>query len=153
MPEEEQRRLPHIYLPGHGNREDFTSPRSGGGSGAIPERDREEHAQRLEEMLTAAVMTAQERIASRDREISGGTPGFYLEFEILQAQQAVLDKLEYQRDDRIELVAARPSDDRIFSRRRYSFPSRDASTTSARSAPTLMKTTFDTKRMPKATSC
>lgn len=110
MPEEEQRNLAHIYLPGHGDREDFTSPHSGGGSGAIPGRNREQHAQQLEEMLTAAVAAAQERIANRDPQISGGTPGFYLEFELLHAQQAVLDKLENQQGkEHIELVAARPS--------------------------------------------
>jgi len=108
MAEDEQRNLPHIYLPGHGDREDFTSPHSGGG-GPIPARNREQHAQRLEEMLTAAVAAAQERIANRDPEISGGVPGFYLEFELPQTQKAVLDKLEYQRGDRIELVTARPS--------------------------------------------
>ena len=111
MPGDEQRQLPHIYLPGHGEREDFTSPRSGGGSGAIPERNREQHAQQLEDMLAAAVAAAQERIAARDPEISGGTPGFYLEFDLPQAQQAVLDKLEYQRGDRIELLAVHPSTD------------------------------------------
>ena len=110
MPEEEQRNLAHIYLPGHGDREDFTSPHSGGGSGAIPGRNREQHAQQLEEMLTAAVAAAQERIANRDPQISGGTPGFYLEFELLHSQQAVLDKLENQQGkEHIELVAARPS--------------------------------------------
>jgi|TARA_R110000772_G_scaffold268526_1_gene395903 hypothetical protein len=108
MAEDEQRNLPHIYLPNHGEREDFTSPRSGGG-GPVPQRNREQHAHHLEEMLTAAVAAAQERIANRDPEISGGTPGFYLEFELLQTQQAVLDKLEYQGRERIELVTARPS--------------------------------------------
>ncbi len=110
MPQEEQRHLPHIYLPGHGNREDLRSPRSGGGSGAIPERNRQQHAQRLEEMLTAAVAAAEDRIINRDPTIRGGTPGFYLEFELPQTQQAVLDKLENkQGKQHIELVAARPS--------------------------------------------
>lgn len=111
MSKEEQRRLPHIYLFGHGNRENFTSPRSGGGSGNILRRDRKRHAQQLEEMLTTALATARERIANRDPEISGGIPGFYLEFELSQSQQAVLDKLEYQGKNRIELVAVRPSAD------------------------------------------
>lgn len=109
MAEDEQRNLRHIYLPGHGEREDFTSPRSRGGA-PIPQRNRQQHAQRLEEMLTAAVAVAQERIANRDPEISGGTPGFYLEFELPQAQQAVLDKLENQQGrQHIELLAAHPS--------------------------------------------
>lgn len=102
--------MEHIYLPAHGEREDFTSPASGGGSGNIPQRNRGQHAQRLEEMLIAAVEAAEERIANRDPNISGGTPGFYLEFELPQSQQAVLDKLENkQGSQHIELVAARPS--------------------------------------------
>lgn len=110
MPGEEQRQLPHIYLIAHGEREDFTSPVSGGGSGNIPQRNREQHAQRLEEMLIAAVEAAEERIANRDPGISGGTPGFYLEFELPKSQQAVLDKLENkQGSQHIELLAARPS--------------------------------------------
>ena len=111
MSKEEQRQLPHVYLPGHGHRENFTSPRRGGGSGYVPERDRIQHARRLEKMLTEAIATAQDRIANRDSEISGGTPGVYLEFEVPEAQQDVLDKLEYQGRDRVELVAARPSPD------------------------------------------
>ena len=94
MPGEDQRQLPHIYLPAHGEREDFTSPSRGGGSGVIPERNREQHARRLDEMLTAAAEAAEEQIASRNPDISGGTPGFYLEFELPQSQQSVLDKLE-----------------------------------------------------------
>ena len=110
MPGEEQRQLSHIYLPAHGNREDFTSPQRGGGSGAIPQRNRRQHAQRLEEMLTAAFEAAEEQIANRNPDISGGTPGFYLEFELPQSQQSVLDKLENkQGKEHIELVAACPS--------------------------------------------
>ena len=111
MPKKEQRQLPHVYLPGHGHREDFTSPHQGGSSGAVPKRDRIQHARRLEKMLTEAIETAQDKIANRDPEISGGTPGFYLEFEVPETQQDVLDKLEYQGRNRVELVAARPSPD------------------------------------------
>ncbi|WP_374765260.1 S8 family peptidase [Yunchengibacter salinarum] len=110
MAEDQQRQLPHIYLPAHGEREDFTSPQGGGGSGTIPQRNREQHARRLDQMLTEAVEAAQERIANRDPDISGGTPGFYLEFELPQSQQSVLDKLENKQGrEHIELVAARPS--------------------------------------------
>ena len=106
----EQRQLSHIYLPGHGAREDFTSPRSGGGSGHLPQRNRAQHAQQLEQLLAAAVVAAEEQIAARDPEIAGGTPGFYLEFDIPQAQQSVLDKLENRRgQEQIELVATKQS--------------------------------------------
>ena len=110
MPGVERRHLPHIYLPAHGEREDFKSPRRGGGSGDIPERNREQHAQRLEEMLAAAVEAAEVRIANRNPAISGGTLGFYLEFELPLSQRSVLDKLENRQGaEHIELVAARPS--------------------------------------------
>ncbi len=110
MPGEERRQLRHIYLPGHGERENFTSPRRGGSRGNIPERNREQHAQRLDEMLVAAVEAARIRIENRNPDISGGTPGFYLEFELPLSQRSVLDKLENRRgEEHIELVAARPS--------------------------------------------
>lgn len=110
MPSDEQRPLPHIFLPAQGEREDFTSPSSGGGSGKVPQRDRKLHAQRLEEMLLAAVEAAEERIANRDSDISGSTPGFYLELELPKSQQAILDKLENkQGSQHIELVTARES--------------------------------------------
>ena len=110
MHREKRRQLPHIYLPAHGKREDFKSPRRGGGGRDIPERNREQHAQRLEEMLATAIEAAEVRIANRDPAISSGTLGFYLEFEIPVSQQSVLDKLENRQGaEHIELVAARPS--------------------------------------------
>lgn len=110
MADDEQRRLPHFYLPDHGQRENFTSPRSGGGSGRIPERDRTRHAAQLEHALTVAVGAAQEQIAARDPNIAGGRPGFYLEFDFPHDQQSLLDKLEDRRgQNQIELVAARQS--------------------------------------------
>lgn len=110
MAADNQRQLPHVYLPGHGEREDFTSPRSGGGGGGVPPRDRAKHARHLEDMLTAAVVAAEEQIAARDPAVAAGKPGFYLEIDVPRSQQAVLDNLEYRRgEDRIELVAARPS--------------------------------------------
>jgi hypothetical protein len=105
----EQRPFPHIFLPGHGDREDFTSPRSGGGGAELPERDRAAHAARLTQELAEAI-AAHEQIRQRDAEVSGGIEGFYLEFEISASQAPVLDKLENrQGDSHIELVAVRPS--------------------------------------------
>lgn len=110
MADDKQRQLLHVYLLGHGDREDFISPRSGGGGKNVPQRDRAEHARRLEEMLTSAVALAEKQIAARDPAVSAGTPGFYLEIEVLGTQQAVLDQLEYRGGkDRIELVAAKRS--------------------------------------------
>ncbi len=89
----EQRTLSHIYLQGHGQREEFTSPRSGGGDPNIPPRDRVQHALQIERALTQALAAANEQIAARDDEIAGGAKGFYLEFEIPIEQQSLLDSL------------------------------------------------------------
>lgn len=106
----EQRTLSHIYLQGHGQREDFTSPRSGGGDPNIPPRDRVQHALQIERALTQALEAANEQIAARDVEIAGGAKGFYLEFDILREQQSLLDRLEDRRGrQHIDLVSVRPS--------------------------------------------
>ena len=110
--EDQRRQLPHIYLAEHGEREDFTSPSGGGSSAANPQRNRQQHARQLDEMLTTAVEAAAVQIANRDPEISGGTPGFYLEFDLPLSQRSVLDKLENRQGrHHIELLAARPSPD------------------------------------------
>ena len=59
MADDEQRHLPHFYFPGAGQRENFTSPRSGGGSGRVPVRDRAEHAalNRLMDSLQSLAVT------------------------------------------------------------------------------------------------
>jgi hypothetical protein len=110
MPGEDQRQLPHFYLSSHGEREDFTLPPSGGGRGTIPQRNREQHAQQLIDMLRAAAATAEARITDLNPDLIGGTPGFYLEFELQKSQQSILDKLENKQGrEHIELVAAHPS--------------------------------------------
>ncbi|KUO62638.1 MAG: hypothetical protein APF80_15855 [Alphaproteobacteria bacterium BRH_c36] len=110
MADEQQRQFEHFYLPGHGTAEKFTSPRAGGGSGHIPQRERAQHAAQLEQALTAALGAAQEQIAGRDPEIAGGKKGYYLEIDLPRGQQSVLDKLEDRRGkNHVELVTARPS--------------------------------------------
>lgn len=109
MADGDQRQLSHVYLRGHGERENFTSPRSGGG-GAVPQRNRAQHAQALEQMLTGAVAAAQHQIENRDPEIAAGVPGFYLEIDVTEPQRAVLDKLEARQGrEKIELVNAKRS--------------------------------------------
>src|ERR1700686_5450607 len=71
MPEYDERTLRHIYLPGHGEREAFTSPMSGGGSDAVPARNRAQHAVALERALTRALVAADAQIAQRDANIAG----------------------------------------------------------------------------------
>jgi hypothetical protein len=75
MPEYDERSLPHIYLPGHGESESFTSPLASGEQ-TIPARNRVQHAAALEPALTQALAAADAQIATRDANIAGGTEGF-----------------------------------------------------------------------------
>lgn len=110
MPEYDERARRHIYLPGHGESESFTSPLSGGDQAAIPTRNRGQHAAVLEQALTQALVAGDAQIAARDANIAGGTAGFYLEFELPASQAPLLDKLEDRRGKQhIELVAAHPA--------------------------------------------
>lgn len=112
MPNGDERTLPHIFLPGHGDREDFTSPFGGGGDMALPARNRAQHAAKLRRDIRAAVNAAEAQMAQRDPDIAQGVEGFYLEFEIPAAQAAIVDKLENKRGrNPIELVAVRPAPD------------------------------------------
>ena len=110
MPNGHDRRLPHIRLPGFGERENFISPSGGGGEMALPHRDRVRHAVKLRRDIAAAVEAAEAQLQERDPAVAAGTEGFYLEFEIPAAQSAVVDKLENnQGRNPIELLAVRPA--------------------------------------------
>ena len=112
MPNSDNRTLPHIFLPGYGDRENFTSPNGGGGEMELPQRDRARHAAKLRRDIAAAVDAAQAQLAARDPGIAAGTEGFYLEFQIPVAQAAIVDRLENKQGrNPIELVAVRPMPD------------------------------------------
>jgi hypothetical protein len=109
MPDYDRRSLRHIYLPGHGDNEAFTSPQRGDAID-VPGRNRARHSVALEHALTRALAEADAQIAARDGTIAGGTEGFYLEFELPLTQAGVLDRLEDRRgQEHIELVAVHPS--------------------------------------------
>jgi hypothetical protein len=109
MPEYNTRSLRHIYLPGHGDRESFTSPLTPRSQDAIPERDRAYHAAALDRALTEALAAADAQINARNANIAGGSQGFYLEFELPASQAPLLDKLEDRRGKQhIELVSVHP---------------------------------------------
>lgn len=110
MADDQERNLKHFYLREHGERESFTSPLSGPRDQFIPQRNRAQHAQRLERALTTALAAAEQQIAAREADIAGGTAGYYLEFDLPKSQQPLLDKLEdYRGRARVELVSVRPS--------------------------------------------
>ncbi len=90
------RNHPHIYLPGHGVAQDYTAHRASGGGEAVPVRDRIAHADQITKALSDAVQAGEALLAHRDSAVAGGTPGFYLEFELPEAQAGILDKLEKQ---------------------------------------------------------
>lgn len=110
MADDKERNLKHFYLREHGERESFTSPLSGPRDQFIPQRNRAQHAQRLERALTTALAAAEQQIAAREADIAGGTAGYYLEFDLPKSQQPLLDKLEdYRGRAHVELVSVRPS--------------------------------------------
>ncbi|OAI83051.1 S8 family peptidase [Agrobacterium pusense] len=108
MAEEPLRPLQHVYLPGHGNIQDYTA-RGGGGGPDVPPRDRAAHASQLTAALARAVADADAQLKGREPELAGGTPGFYLEFELPSSQGDIVDKLENRQGKfPIELVSVRP---------------------------------------------
>jgi hypothetical protein len=96
MADEPLRDRPHIYLPGHGAAQGYTAHRAQGSGDELPARDRLAHADQLTKALANAVQAGEVLLAQRDSAIAGGTPGFYLEFELPAAQAGIIDKLEKQ---------------------------------------------------------
>ncbi|MFN5855347.1 MAG: S8 family peptidase [Pseudanabaenaceae cyanobacterium] len=106
---DQSRNLPHLYLSGNGESENYTS-RGEGGAIQPPIRDREDHATALQQALNQAINEARQNLNSRDPEIAVGNPGFYLEFQIHSDNMNVFESLESKRKN-IELVAVRKSSD------------------------------------------
>ncbi|MFN7715835.1 MAG: S8 family peptidase [Pseudanabaenaceae cyanobacterium] len=104
---DQSRNLPHLYLSGNGESENYTSR---GGAIQPPIRDREDHATALQQALNQAINEARQNLNSRDPEIAVGNPGFYLEFQIHSDNMNVFESLESKRKN-IELVAVRKSSD------------------------------------------
>lgn len=96
MADKSLRDRPHIYLPGHGAAQGYTAHRAQGAGDELPARDRLAHADQLTKALTNAVQAGEVLLAQRDSAVAGGTPGFYLEFELPAAQAGIIDKLEKQ---------------------------------------------------------
>nr|WP_294565147.1 S8 family peptidase [uncultured Rhodopila sp.] len=109
MADESLRNRPHIYLRDHGKIEGYTAHRGQRSGDGLPVRDRQAHADQLTQALTNAVKAGEALLAQRDSAIAGGTPGFYLEFELPVAQAEIIDKLEKRgKTFPIELASVRP---------------------------------------------
>ncbi len=105
---DQRRNLPHLYLSGNGESENYTSRGVGGYIDHPPIRDRENHAIALKQALNQAINEAKQKLNLRDPEISVGTPGFYLEFQVHSDNMNIFEKLEDKRK-KIELVTVRKS--------------------------------------------
>ena len=111
MPNFNHRRLAHFYLPDQGRSETFTSPLRGRSKiGSVPARNRAQHAEYLELVLSKVIRDAEIRVRERNPDITAGKLGYYLEFDVPTSQQAVVEKLENRQGrDSIELVTVRKS--------------------------------------------
>ncbi|HZU23952.1 MAG TPA: S8 family peptidase [Bryobacteraceae bacterium] len=99
------RDLPHLYLRGSGKAEQYTRKpfpiiRK------LPQRDRAGHAEALRVAIEGAIAAAGVQRQMRDPNIAAGTPGLYLDFEILHGEEAAIELLE-NRVKHIELVSVR----------------------------------------------
>lgn len=106
------RNRPHLYLRNNDQFRqsiDYTSPRSGN-TPPPPERNRIEHATKLEAAIGEAITKARQQLESRLSEIAVGQPGFYLEFEVTKDQANAFENLADKRK-KVELVAVKPSHD------------------------------------------
>jgi len=101
------RNLPHFYLQGTASADSYSRP--GGGGSPVPlERDRISHANHLASRLQSAVQEAEQQGTRRRQDLTYGTPGFYLEFQVHKEElkEITLDN----RTKHIELRAVRQSD-------------------------------------------
>jgi hypothetical protein len=87
----------------------YTSPRSVNPP-PPPDRNRIEHAAKLELAIGEAITKARQQLESRLSEIAVGQPGFYLEFQVTKDDANAFENLGDKRK-KIELVAVKPSSD------------------------------------------
>jgi len=113
MPDTPKRSLSHIYLQKHGKREKYTRNSGGGGQYMPPPRERFLHAKQLQDSLANAIGTALEKLEQRDPTQATGTPGLYLDIELIPESKKVLDSLEDRRKGKepIELLTVTKAED------------------------------------------
>jgi hypothetical protein len=99
----------HIYLDGGGEKQPYVSPRIAT-SRLPPERNRASHSQALLRAYSEAVQEATQHQVARQKGVSSGAPGLYLEFDVPKQEAVALDALE-NRTKGIELLSARQSEE------------------------------------------
>lgn len=103
------RNLPHLWIEGGGQAEDYTRPPRKIEPRALPARDRREHANALEVAIGQAIAAAHQQIAQREDNVAEGTPGFYLQMELTPQEKEAIDRLD-NRTRHIEVVAVKTPD-------------------------------------------
>src|SRR5690554_5801335 len=113
MADNKQGKYSHIVLQNNGNREDFVFPSRGGGSSAIPERDRQTHGaalitqvQQLETTFTQAAEL--QRHAGMDEGF-----GLQIEFESIPDIELSFESLASERSG-IELRNVRHDENKVL---------------------------------------
>jgi len=102
------RNLPHLYLRNNGKSERYRPRGGGGGNPPSPNRNRQEHADKLKQAIEEAIVKANQQLKARESDIAVGDPGFYLEFQIQADKANAFEKLADKRK-KIELVAVKNS--------------------------------------------
>ena len=89
-----KKRFPHIFLTKTATRSDFTSPSGGGGGPRIPDRDRQQHSQKLQRQLENAWSSAKRVMEQRTAVSIPTRSGVYLEFKSQANADLVTESLE-----------------------------------------------------------
>ena len=113
MADNKQEKYSHIVLQNNGNREDFVSPSRGGGSSAIPERDRQSHGTALiaqvQQLKTTLTQAAElQRYAGMDEGF-----GLQIEFESFPDIELAFESLARERSG-IELRNVRYDENKVL---------------------------------------
>jgi hypothetical protein len=98
----------HIFLNGQATNEPYTG-RGGGRKPFAPQRNREEHARRLEAELNQALKSAHQPADVTVQRAPGDAPGYYLEFVLSPPGREFIQSLE-NRQQGIELLAVKAPD-------------------------------------------
>lgn len=98
-----QRNLPNFYFSGLGSSTIYSPPKRRREEKTLPQRNRQEHAERLLDNLEQSKQEYRLQKASRELELVVGEPGFYLEFQMPESGLKIVGSLE-NKTNKIELL-------------------------------------------------